>query len=127
MHMIHPTHLSNLEGATSAAWSSCCQVLRLLTGKSVGDWQELLNHPFLRPSQSQSTVLPSDKSAGAVGLTKEQLRSLVAHVSAAGTNADLDSLSEQLFSQLAEGNGTRLGALLDTCTGACFSAGLQVL
>ena len=73
--------------------------------------QELLSHQFLRPSAAPSTA---DRAmGGSVGLTKEQLRTLVAHVSAAGSNADLDTLSEKLYEQLAEGNAAGLGALLN--------------
>ena len=72
--------------------------------------QELLNHQFLRPSTRTALAEKPDK--GSVGLTKEQLRTLIAHVSAAGSNADVDTLSEKLFAQLAEGNAAGLGALL---------------
>lgn len=80
----------------------------LLNRAQVYSLQELLDHPFLRPS-----VAPA---AGAVGVTRSQLKKLLAHVTAVtgggGRSADIDALSDELFRQLSNGEAVDLAALV---------------
>lgn len=70
--------------------------------------QELLDHAFLKPT------VP----AGApelVGLTRSQLRKLLAQLSTVATadgSADIDVVSEEVFRQLSKGDAVDLTTLL---------------
>lgn len=69
--------------------------------------QELLEHPFLRPTAAPTT--------GLVGVTRSQLRKLLAQLSAvapAEDRTDIDALSEEVFKQLSKGDAVDLAALL---------------
>ena len=69
--------------------------------------QELLEHPFLRPSAAPAP--------GLVGVTRSQLKKLLAQLSAVGTTntrADIDALSDELFRQLSNGEAVDLAALV---------------
>ncbi|BDA45731.1 probable dual specificity protein kinase Ttk at C-terminar half [Coccomyxa sp. Obi] len=73
--------------------------------------QELLNHPFLRPTAAPVATTPDCL----VGLTVDQLKKVLAQVSAAsasGCPADLDTISEELFRQLSSGQTVNLAAVL---------------
>jgi len=68
---------------------------------------ELLEHPFLRPAAvTPSAPTPAAlKTSDSVELSKEQLHKLLLRVSQAGvSDADMGSLSEQLFMQLSAGD-----------------------
>ena len=69
--------------------------------------QELLDHPFLRPTAAAAP--------GLVGLTRTQLGKLLAQVSAAtaaDSTADINMLSEEVFRQLSQGKTVDLTQLL---------------
>jgi hypothetical protein len=69
--------------------------------------QELLEHPFLRPSAAPAP--------GLVGVTRSQLKKLLAQlstVSASNSRADIDALSDELFRQLSNGEAVDLAALV---------------
>ena len=87
--------------------SACLEVAAEYPFKIIGCLQELLQHPFLRP-----TAAPAP---GLVGVTRSQLRKLLAQLStvtASGGRADIDALSEELFRQLANGEAVDLAALV---------------
>ena len=89
--------------------SACLEVAAFarVSNHNVGSLQELLHHPFLRP-----TAAPAP---GLVGVTRSQLRKLLAQLStvtASGGRADIDALSEELFRQLANGEAVDLAALV---------------
>ena len=69
--------------------------------------QQLMEHPFLRPSASP---VP-----GLVGLTRTQLKKLLAQlssVSGSDEQQDIELLSEELFKQLSAGESVDLQALI---------------
>eukprot|EP00887_Chlorella_sp_A99_P002275 scaffold10.g2275.t1 len=74
---------------------------------------ELLEHQFLRPTAPAAAAAPAAAplTGNRVGLSKEQLTKLLRQVSQAGVSpgADVDRLSEQLFSQLSSGMSPDLG------------------
>lgn len=67
--------------------------------------QELLEHPFLRPTAAAGPPAAAAKPAGSsVELSREQLTKLLRQVAAAGVSGtDVGQLSDQLFQQLSSG------------------------
>lgn len=66
-----------------------------------------MEHPFLRPSAAPV--------AGLVGLTRGQLKRLLAQLSTVtteGGRSDIDALSDELFRQLSNGESVDLAALV---------------
>lgn len=70
--------------------------------------QELLDHPFLRPAPAPA--------AGLVGVTRSQLKKLLAHVTAVTEGGsrptNIEALSDELFRQLSNGESVNLAALI---------------
>ncbi|PSC73666.1 hypothetical protein C2E20_3077 [Micractinium conductrix] len=65
--------------------------------------QELLEHPFLRPTHAPAPA-PAKPSGSSVELSREQLTKLLQQVAAAGmSGGDVGHLSDTLFKQLASG------------------------
>ncbi|KAK9804601.1 hypothetical protein WJX73_006405 [Symbiochloris irregularis] len=117
MHAItDPNHVIAYPPVTDAALMDVMQRCLEWDARRRITMQELLQHAFLRPATVGPVERPQKGAAAKAnspgGLTREQVRYLVAHVSAAGSNADLDSLSEHLFKQLAQGEGAQLGKLM---------------
>lgn len=67
--------------------------------------QELLEHPFLRPTAAPAPPAAAAKPAGAlVELSREQLTKLLQQVATAGVSGtEVGQLSDQLFKQLSSG------------------------
>ncbi|PRW45719.1 hypothetical protein C2E21_5938 [Chlorella sorokiniana] len=65
--------------------------------------QELLEHPFLRPTHAAAPAA-APKPGSSVELSREQLTKLLQQVAAAGVSgSDVGHLSDQLFKQLSNG------------------------
>lgn len=88
--------------------------------------QELLEHPFLRPTQAPAAAA-APKPGSSVELSREQLTKLLQQVAAAGVSgSDVGHLSDQLFKQLSHGLSpdlvSRKAAAAEARTAAAGSA-----